>query len=85
MCHAWHMSTNHGAPRAAEGPVVLVVEDLQWSDPSTRNLLAFLARSLHRTRVLLVVTARTEELHRYPPVLPFLAELERAAPGSLGA
>lgn len=29
MCHAWHMSTNHGAPRAAEGPVVLVVEDEQ--------------------------------------------------------
>jgi len=29
VCHAWHMSTNHGAPRAAEGPVVLVVEDEQ--------------------------------------------------------
>lgn len=29
MCHAWYMSTNHGAPRAAEGPVVLVVEDEQ--------------------------------------------------------
>ena len=54
-----------------------MVEDLQWSDPSTRDLLAFLARSLRRTRMLLVVTARTEELHRYPPVLPFLAELER--------
>jgi DNA-binding CsgD family transcriptional regulator/tetratricopeptide (TPR) repeat protein len=62
---------------AADAPVVLMVEDLQWSDPSTRDLLAFLARSLRRTRSLLIVTARTEELHRYPPVLLFLAELER--------
>ncbi len=62
---------------AVEAPVVLVAEDIQWSDPSTRDLLAFLSRNLRRSRVLVIVTARTEELHRRGPVLPFLAEVQR--------
>ena len=33
-------------------PVVVVIEDLQWADPSTRDLLAFLARNLREERVL---------------------------------
>ena len=58
-------------------PVVLVVEDVQWADPSTRDLLAFLVRNLRRARVLFVIAARSEELQRRGGVLPFLAELER--------
>ncbi len=58
-------------------PVVVVVEDVQWADPSTRDLLAFLVRNLRTARVLFVLTARSEELHRRTAILPFLAELER--------
>jgi DNA-binding CsgD family transcriptional regulator/tetratricopeptide (TPR) repeat protein len=58
-------------------PLVLVVEDVQWADPSTRDLLAFLVRNLRRSRVLFVITARSEDLQRRGGVLPFLAELER--------
>jgi predicted ATPase/DNA-binding SARP family transcriptional activator len=42
---------------AAEAPVVLVLEDLQWADPSTRDVLAALLRRRHPARVLVVATA----------------------------
>ncbi|MEM9177346.1 MAG: AAA family ATPase [Myxococcota bacterium] len=38
--------------------IVLVVEDLQWADPSTLDALLFLARRADRARLLLVVTLR---------------------------
>jgi hypothetical protein len=61
---------------AERGPVLLVVEDLHWADRSTRDLLGFLVRNL-RGAVALVLTYRTDELHRRHPLRPFLAELER--------
>ncbi|MFJ8628195.1 AAA family ATPase [Kitasatospora sp. NPDC093550] len=61
----------------AERTLVLAVEDLHWSDRSTRELLAFLVRTLHRSRVLLVATYRSDDLHRRHPLRPFLAELDR--------
>ena len=60
-----------------ERPVLLVLEDLQWSDRSTRELVAFLGRTLHSARVLLVVTVRTDALHARHPLTPLLAELAR--------
>ncbi|MCG5218622.1 helix-turn-helix transcriptional regulator [Streptosporangium sp. KLBMP 9127] len=62
---------------AAEQPVVLVVEDAHWADRSTRDLLSFLTRNLRRVPVLLVVTYRSDELHRTHPLRPLLAELAR--------
>ena len=58
-------------------PLVLVVEDLQWADPSSRDLLAFLARNLRDERVLLIATIRTDELEPHHAVMTYLAELER--------
>ena len=62
---------------AARAPVVFVVEDLHWSDRSTRDLVGFLVRNLRDAAVMLLLTYRTDELHRRHPLLPFLAELER--------
>jgi DNA-binding NarL/FixJ family response regulator/tetratricopeptide (TPR) repeat protein len=64
---------------AARAPVVFVVEDLHWSDRSTRDLLDFLVRNLRAAPVTLLFTYRSDELHRRHPLLPFLAELGRAA------
>nr|SBO98875.1 Putative LuxR-family transcriptional regulator [Nonomuraea gerenzanensis] len=63
---------------AEERPVVLIVEDAHWADRSTRDLLTFLVR-YQRTaaRLLIVVTYRTDELHRNHPLRPLLAELGR--------
>jgi DNA-binding CsgD family transcriptional regulator/tetratricopeptide (TPR) repeat protein len=62
---------------SADLPAVLVVEDLHWADRSTRDLLAFLVRNLRHGRLLLVLTYRSDELHRRHPLRPFLAELDR--------
>ena len=62
---------------SADRTLVLAVEDLHWSDRSTRELLAYLLRTLHRARVLIVATYRTDDLHRRHPLRPFLVELER--------
>ena len=63
---------------AARAPVLFVVEDLHWSDRSTRDLLGFLVRNLRGAPVMLLLTYRSDELHRRHPLLPFLAELGRA-------
>jgi DNA-binding CsgD family transcriptional regulator len=60
-----------------ELPVVLVLEDMHWADRSTRAFAAFLARSLREARVAVMLTYRSDELHRRHPLLPLLAELER--------
>jgi predicted ATPase len=58
-------------------PAMLVFEDLHWSDSSTRDLLAFLARNVSAARVLLVITYRADDLHRRHPLRPWLVEVER--------
>ena len=61
---------------AESAPTVLVIEDLHWADRSTRDLLAFLIRTLGGTaRLLIVGTYRSDELHRTHPLRPVLAEL----------
>ena len=62
---------------ADRSPTVLVVEDLHWADRSTLDLLAFLVRNL-QAGLLVVLTYRTDELHRRHPRRPFLAELDRS-------
>jgi len=64
---------------SAGGAVVVGVEDLHWSDRTTRVLLAELARVPGLARVLFVATFRSDELHRRHPLLPLLADLEQAA------
>ena len=63
---------------AVTQPLVLVVEDAHWADRSSRDLIAFLIgyqRAL--ANVLIVVTFRSDELHRTHPLRPLLAELTR--------
>ena len=62
---------------AERTPVVFAVEDIHWSDRSTRDLLGFLIRNLRDARIMLVLTFRSDELHRRHPLLPFVAELGR--------
>ena len=58
-------------------PVLLVVEDLHWSDSSTRDVLSFLARNARAERLAIVGTYRTDELSRRHPLRPWLSEMER--------
>lgn len=58
--------------------LVLVVEDIHWADRSSRDLIAFLSRNLHSAPVLMLLTYRSDDLHRQHPLRPVLAELSRA-------
>lgn len=60
-----------------ESCVVLQIEDLHWSDPSTRDLLSFLLSRLNGQRILVVASYRTDDLQRRHPLRPVLAELVR--------
>ncbi|MEV3948638.1 AAA family ATPase, partial [Streptomyces halstedii] len=57
--------------------LVLVLEDLHWSDASTRHLLSYLLRTLRAGRLVLVGTYRSDDVHRRHPLRPLLAELDR--------
>jgi DNA-binding CsgD family transcriptional regulator len=62
---------------AVSSPVLLVIEDLHWADATTRHLVTFLARMLHRERVAIIGTYRTDDLHRRHPLRGVIAELLR--------
>ena len=52
---------------ARAAPVVLVIEDIHWADPSTRSLLAFLARNVRTERL---ASRRDLQDGRAPPPSP---------------
>jgi len=59
-------------------PVVLVIEDAHWADRSSRDLLMFLIGNQRAlSGLLIVVTFRSDELHRTHPLRPLLASLDR--------
>lgn len=62
---------------AAERPLVLLLEDLHWSDTATLDLLAFLARRRGAARVLVLCTYRpTEVILRGHPLRAVKHELQ---------
>jgi serine/threonine protein kinase/tetratricopeptide (TPR) repeat protein len=56
---------------ARERPVLVVVEDLHWADPSTLELLVWLHESVKQSRVLLLLSGRAEP-HEAAPRWPGL-------------
>lgn len=58
-------------------PLLLVVEDLHWADPSSRDVLRYLVSRLRREHLLVVGTYRTDDVHRTHPLRPFLGEMWR--------
>jgi DNA-binding CsgD family transcriptional regulator len=65
---------------ATDAPVLLVLEDLHWADTSTRDFAVALSRAA-RGRLLVVLTVRTNDLHRRHEARRALAEIGRVAGG----
>jgi tetratricopeptide (TPR) repeat protein len=63
---------------AGSRALLLVLEDLQWADPATRELLDYATRRLRSTNVLIVATYRSDELHRKHALLPTIQGWRRA-------
>ncbi len=60
-----------------ERPAVHVVDDVNWADRSTLDLLRFLGTNLTDERALVVITYRSDELTDDSPLRTWLAELAR--------
>ena len=67
---------------SASRPVVLLIEDVHWADSSTRDLIGFLLARLVAEPVTVVVSYRSDDLHRRHPLRPALVEWARM-PGVL--
>jgi DNA-binding CsgD family transcriptional regulator/tetratricopeptide (TPR) repeat protein len=69
---------SRGLRAVSEGRVlVLMIDDLQWADRTTRQLLLYLLAGLGDIPMLLVGAARTETLHGSDPLRQMLLELRR--------
>ncbi len=64
---------------AKEDGLVLVIDDLHWSDLATIRALHHLARSIAGQPVLLLCTYRAEEVHTNPDLSSFAADMRREA------
>ncbi len=62
---------------ARRGPVLAIVEDIHWADPSSLAVLAFLLRAASDIRLTVLATYRTDELHRRHPLRRWLGEALR--------
>ncbi len=58
-------------------PLVLILDDLHWSDKPSLLLLEFVAREIANARVLLVGTYRDMELNRKHPLAVTLGDLSK--------
>lgn len=63
---------------ARDRALVLVLEDLQWADPATRELLDYMTRRLRSTNVLILATYRMDEMHRKHPLVPTIQGWRRS-------
>ncbi|WP_285116046.1 helix-turn-helix transcriptional regulator [Leifsonia sp. fls2-241-R2A-40a] len=62
---------------SSDRPVILAIEDLQWADRSTLELLRFIVRMAEGGRLLVVLTYRSDEVPRGHVLRSWLPELDR--------
>ena len=60
-----------------ETPLLVVLDDLQWTDPSSLLLLHYLARDVYRSPLLLLGAYRSTDIDSKHPLSPVLTELNR--------
>jgi predicted ATPase len=61
-----------------EGPLLLVLDDLQWCDRETLEWLHYLLRADEKARLLVVGTVRPEEVDAQHALDTLLLNLRRA-------
>ncbi|GAB3708322.1 LuxR family transcriptional regulator [Mariniluteicoccus flavus] len=62
---------------ARRRPLLVVIEDLHWSDATTRELLRFLRVAVTGVPIMVVATFRTDEVTRRHPLRPWLSDILR--------
>lgn len=83
----WRIADTAAALAAAlhrlDRPVCVALEDLQWADHASLELLQHMVWRLQKSPVLVVATYRTDEVNPRHPLWIALPELERAGAGRL--
>jgi ATP/maltotriose-dependent transcriptional regulator MalT len=64
--------------RAAE-PMLVVIEDAHWADDATLDLIRFVGRRIERTKALLAMSFRDDEVNASHPLRRVIGELPSAA------
>ena len=65
------------AQRVAQGPVLMVLEDLQWAEAGTRDVVRTLAHTMDG-RLMLLATVRTEDVPRRHPAGDLVRDMTRS-------
>lgn len=65
---------NEGAPGS-----LVVIEDIHWADDSTLNLIRYLGRRIRNSHILLLLTARSDDLGLQPRLRRALADIPPAS------
>lgn len=73
------LSSLLGWLRDRREPLVIVLDDAQWADSATLDLLGYLARRIETLRLLLVLAYRDDELTTGAPLQAWLARLSSRA------
>jgi len=60
-----------------ETPLLVILDDLQWTDPSSLLLLHYLAHDVQKTPLLLLGAYRSTDIDAKHPLSPVLSELNR--------
>lgn len=69
------------ADAATKQPTLLLLDDMQWADPASLDLLRYLSRSLVTLSLLLVVNYRPDDFdhhHSFSQLIPLLVRESRA-------
>jgi len=65
--------------QAGARPSIVVFEDIHWADEATLDLIKFVGRRIQRTRALLILTYRDDELATNHPLRLVLGDLPGAS------
>ena len=73
-----------GNALAARRPVIFILDDVQWADPDTLDMVHYLARRWAESAspILLVMTIRQENFATETPLRDWLTRLERDTPAT---
>ncbi len=75
--HLWEATLELLAAMSKIAPLLLVMDDLHWSDGSSRELLAYLIRHFRDQRILLIGTCRDIELAPHDSLRMLITDLRR--------
>ena len=75
--HLWEATSGLLSTLSKTTPLLLVLDDLHWTDGSSRELLAYITRHIQGERILLLGTCRDVELSPNHGLRSLIADLRR--------